>query len=504
MSFLEIILYPFSWLLTITHGILGTYGFALIIFAIVVRAIMFPFSLRGKRSQIGMSMIQDQVQKIQKQYANNRTKANEEVQKLYDKEGVKPTSGCLWSLIPLLILFPLYAVIRQPITYMMHVSSEALVRVAQTLQQVGADVVGTLGLNDISEVTSSVVSSGYNEMKLAALINNDYLAAAQGAANHVAAGEGDGIFVLNFHFAGLDLSQIPQWQFWNYGSFTWAYIGLFLLPILAAVFGLATSFASQRSNRMANPAASQQMSGTMRVMMFISPLISLWIGFSYPAAMCIYWISNNILSSLTEIFSARILKKDYDEARRKKEEQERLEKEAEKKRRQEAAERKYHAMEQAKQNRNGSKKRKKKKPQPQKSQQPGNEASRVDMRRYARGRSYDPDRYGGVTPYMDPSEPIDEDVIEKVHAARAAKEKAERTKEAMRKFTEGLDLEPDEQELVDEELLRQAEQELEENGGDAETDAEDEEAPALESAGKQSGEDPGGEQDKQEGKTDGD
>ncbi len=129
---------------------------------------------------------------------------------------------------------------------------------------------------------------------------------------------------------------------------------------------------------------------------------------------------------------------------------------------QEAAERKHRAMVQAKQN-----KGKKKKKGPVKSpDKPSNEASREGMRRYARGRSYDPDRYGGVTPYQDPGAPIDEDAVEKARQAKEEQELAERTREAMRKFEEGLDLEPEEQELVDAALLQQAEQTLAEQEGE--------------------------------------
>ena len=69
----------------------------------------------------------------------------------------------------------------------------------------------------------------------------------------------------------------------------------------------------------------------------MSPLISLWVGYSMPAAMSIYWVSNNVLSLLQELLAGRILKKDYEAAAAIKAEQERLEKEEEKQRRREAA-----------------------------------------------------------------------------------------------------------------------------------------------------------------------
>ncbi len=453
MDFYQIILTPFSWLLTAFHDFFNSYAVALILFAIVVKAILFPFSLKGKRSTIQQTLIQDKVQKIQKQYANNRTKMNEELQALYAKENVKPMSGCLWNMVPLLVLWPLYSIIRRPLRYMMHLTSEAILAVAQAL-----DAGTALGL---SELTTSTVSSGYNELKLAGLLNADNIETAKSAAESAVAGAGDKLFQINFNFLGLDLSQIPQWKFWSEGSLTWGYIGLLLLPLISAGLALVMSIVSQRTNRM-NSTANNQMTSQMRIMMLISPLLSLWIGFAMPAALCVYWIINNLLSIVQELISGRILKKDYERAAQKRAEQEQREKEEEKRRKQEAAERKHRAMEQAKQN-----KGKKKKKGPVKSpDKPSNEASREGMRRYARGRSYDPDRYGGVTPYQDPGAPIDEDAVEKARQAKEEQELAERTREAMRKFEEGLDLEPEEQELVDAALLQQAEQTLAEQEGE--------------------------------------
>lgn len=405
---MQIIMTPFSWLLTAFYNFFDSYGIALILFAIVVKLILFPFSLKGKRSMIQMNMIQGKVQKIQQQYANNREKMNEEVQKLYAKENVKPMSGCLWSFIPLLILWPLYAIIRRPLFYMMGQTQEAILAIANTLGFTAGD----------AALTAQTVSSGYNELKIAGMITQANLPDVQAAAEGVAAGLGEKVFSVNFNFLGLDLSQIAQWKFWEVGSFSWDYIGLFLLPFISAGLGVAMSLISQKTNSMNNKQENNQVNKQMRTMMLITPLISLWIGFAYPAGLCIYWIINNLLSIAQELVSAKILKKDYARAAAARAEQERLEKEEEKRKKKEAAERRAKAIEEAKNNKG------KKKPavKPEKKKPGTNDAGRIGMRPYARGRCYDPDRYGGVTPYQDPGAPIDEEAVEQ---ALAAKEKVE-------------------------------------------------------------------------------
>lgn len=400
MDFSQIILTPFSWLLTFFHDTFGNYGIALILFAIVVKLILFPFSIKSKRSMIQMNMIQGKVQKIQKQYANNREKMNEEIQKLYAKENVKPMSGCLWSMIPLFILWPLYAIIRRPLYHMMGQSEAAIEAIASALN---------------FTASSGSVTTGYNELYLASKMTGANIEAARAAAEGVSAGLGDKLFLINFNFLGMDLSQIAEWKIWTVSPLTWGAIGLFLLPIISAALSFLMSKVSQKTNNMNNSQANNQMNQQMKTMLIFMPLMSLWIGFAMPAGLCVYWIINSLTSMLQEVIASKMLKKDYERAAALREEQERKEKEEEKRKRREAAERRAKAIEEAKNN-----KGKKKKPaeNPEKKKDRTTDVGRIGMRPYARGRSYDPDRFGGVTVYQDPGAPIDEAAVA---AARAAK-----------------------------------------------------------------------------------
>jgi YidC/Oxa1 family membrane protein insertase len=368
---------------------------------------------------IQMNMLNGKVQQIQKQYANNKEKMNEEVQKLYAKEKVNPMSGCLWSFIPILILWPLYAIIRRPFYYMMGQSVEAIQAIADTLGFVP---------------TSGTVSTGYNELKLAGLVTLDNLDAVKAAADSVTAGLGDKIFHINFNFLGLNLADVPQWKFWEYGSFTWAYIGLLLMPIISAALGFVMTLVSQKTNNMNNSQANAQMNQQTRTMMIVSPLISLWIGYVMPAGLCVYWIINNLLSIVQELVSGKMLKKDYEKAAAAQAEQERLEKEEEKRKKKEAAERRALAAEEAKKNKG------KKKPaeKSEKKKDRTTDAGRIGMRPYARGRAYEEDRYGGVTPYQDPGAPIDEEAVEQALAAKGKlpEEPPEETVEQLPEQTE--------------------------------------------------------------------
>ena len=376
MDFLQVILTPFSWLLKVFCEFFNSYGIALILFTLIVKVILFPLTLKGKKSMIKMNLLSTQLREIQKRCGNDRDRYNREVQEFYAKNKVNPAGGCVWSLIPLFILIPLYAIIRRPFRYMMHLTKNQVSSVASAVNWQG--VVGTeFGIG------------AYDELTLSSLLNADNLGAVQTATGLT------GLFTINFMFFGLDLSQIPSLKFWE-GGISWGSVGLFLMPLISAALSVLSMLVMQRTNQMNrgqdqnNPAAANNKS-----MLVIQPLISLWFGYTLPAGMCVYWIANSLFMMLQEVLAGKILRKDYEAAQRQMEEAARKAKEEEKERRRQAAERKAAAIaagtyKKGKQSQNGPKEK-------------GVDlsASREGIRAYARGRAYDPNRYP-TTPYHDP------------------------------------------------------------------------------------------------------
>lgn len=390
---MDIILRPFAWLLLLFYKMVNNYGIALILFAILVKVILFPLSLKGKKSMIQMNMLSGKMQKLQKQYGKDKERYNEEIQKLYEKEKVNPMGGCLWSMIPLAILIPLYSVIRQPLKYMMNLNPEQISAVANALNwnQVSAEMGWVKNVTDVA--ANAYTTGAYNELYLASMMNGSNLAAAQAAA-----GEGAKVFAMNFGFLGMDLSQIPNWRFWANGL-DWNTIGLFLLVAVSAVTGIIFSKITMSTNNINQQAQNAQANQTSKMMMWMTPLMSIWIGFAMPALLCVYWIANNVLSMLQEVICGKLLKKDYEKAAALRAEQERLEKEEEKAERRRKAEERARRAEEERLNKG----KRKKEEREEDDRIPGSvkEASRVGIRQYARGRAYDPNRYGAPTPYTE-------------------------------------------------------------------------------------------------------
>ena len=126
---------PFAWVLRTFYELTGSYGWALVLFTIVVKLITLPFQMKSKKSMMRMNLFQPKVKEIQTKYANNPTRMNEEMQLLYTQEGVNPMSGCLWSFLPFPILIALYSIIRQPLSRFMMLSKDVVTEIRRSSVQ---------------------------------------------------------------------------------------------------------------------------------------------------------------------------------------------------------------------------------------------------------------------------------------------------------------------------------------------------------------------------------
>lgn len=405
-----IILKPFAWLLLFFYDFFNSYGLALILFAVIIKLILFPVTLKSKKSMIQMNLLSGKMQQLQKQYGKDRERYNVEVQKLYEKEKVNPMGGCVWSLIPMILLIALYYIIRQPMTYFMDLTVSQIQIIAEQLDwQTVAVTNGWVAEKTMAEliqkladgeITSVFQNGAYNQLYLASLINESNLAALQ-----TAVGESK-LFVMDFSFLWLNLANIPTWKFWE-GGITPNSVGLFILPLVSTAASFLSMKVSFATNKVNKNAGNDQVDKTNKMMMWMMPLLSLWIGFTVPAGLSVYWIAQYVVTMIQEVICGRLLKKDYEAARIAAEQREKEEKEAEKLRKEEARLERARRIEEEKNNKSKKKPAQKKKKDDEPEREDVNkDDSREGIRAYARGRAYIPTRFGGVTPYTDPTQQL--------------------------------------------------------------------------------------------------
>ena len=115
-----------GYLLWFLYTIFRNYGVAIILFTLILKVVLFPMSIKQQKSMASQTKMAAKQKELQKKYANNKQKYNEELMKLYEKEGVNPSSGCLVSFLPLPIMLGIYYSVIMPLSNTLHISSEAI------------------------------------------------------------------------------------------------------------------------------------------------------------------------------------------------------------------------------------------------------------------------------------------------------------------------------------------------------------------------------------------
>ena len=220
----DIITIPFGYLMDWLYQLTSNYGAALILFSILVQLVLLPITAKSKKSMMKMSRLTPRIQDIQRRYPDDQQKQSLAMQELYREEGVSMTGGCLWSFVPLLILIPLYAVVRQPIVYMLHQSTDVASQI----------------ISIIKEAQPALFSGNmyYDEMVAASHIP-EYAAAIREAIPAISERVLEGI---NFSFLGINLGPVPMFNIFSpKWQWTWPFIGAFLIPLLSCGTQVATS-----------------------------------------------------------------------------------------------------------------------------------------------------------------------------------------------------------------------------------------------------------------------
>ena len=210
--------------------------------------------------------------------------------------------GCLWSFLPLLILFPLYAVVRQPITYMLHETVEISAQIVAVIKEA---VPAAFGKNEF-----------YHEMIAASRIPQ-FTEELKGIVANTRTLEG-----LNFNFLGINLGMQPNWKIWTWETFDWSTIGLFLLPIASTGVQFLSMFITQKQNNSVvtdekgpqdeEMAKKSQANQSTKTMLYMMPLMTLWIGFTVPGALSIYWLIQGVVSTVQDMILTQHFRKVYD------------------------------------------------------------------------------------------------------------------------------------------------------------------------------------------------
>ncbi len=273
----KIIAWPFAFLMRIFNQITGSYAVALLLFALVVKVVMLPLSIKQQKTQIRTAKLRPKLAAIEKKYAGRTDrktleKKQQEIMELQQREGVSPLGGCLPLLIQLPIIIILYGVVQNPLTHICQFSEEVI----KELTKIAAVTKG----GEI-EVLHAIQANG---AKFAGVAGFDL----------------SKISALNFHLFGLDLTDTP-----TFSPISW----LVVIPILNFVLSFLSMKISRKlmgNNMMAQAAAPEARTSNI-IMDLMMPLMSLWFSLMLPAALGVYWIYQTVLGVIQQFILSKVM-----------------------------------------------------------------------------------------------------------------------------------------------------------------------------------------------------
>lgn len=271
----------FGYLLNALYNVFNNYGVAIIIFSVILRIILIPITIKQQKSMKKSAELQEEMKEIQRKYKNNPEKLNQETIDLYKREKLSPFAGCFSSIIQLVIILSVFWLVSQPLTYMKKIDINIINDYKTQLQQEGNQ-------------------STYSEI---AIINRF--------------GSEDERVRLNMDFLGLDLSKVPSSNMSD-----WTVYIIPLLYVISSVFSirLTNNFNKKKKEDkkaitdgkdlkvIEEPNELEAMESMNKNMMYMLPLMSVFIAFIAPLGLALYWFISNVLMIIEKIIIEFITK----------------------------------------------------------------------------------------------------------------------------------------------------------------------------------------------------
>ncbi len=280
MNFFYILSGPLGYVMEWIYKLIPSYGWDIILFTLLINIVKIPLQLSQQKSMAKMSAFQPMMQEIQTKYKDKPEKQQEEMLKLQQDYGYNPTAGCVPMLLNFLVMFGVIGVVYNPLQRIFHISAAALTNAGEALTAAG---VNFTAITRDTTIISQLVAGGNAE--LLKCFTAEQIATITEFSQHMT-------------FLGIDLTRVPK-------------IGLSLdivLPLLSVITMLLSTHISMK-------ASGQQMQGSMKLTMYMMPLMYLFFCFTYPQAFSLYYVISNIVMTV----QTQVMRKMYDPEKMRKE-----------------------------------------------------------------------------------------------------------------------------------------------------------------------------------------
>ena len=259
---------PLGYIMYFCYSVTGSYGWAIILFTLLSKAILFPISLSVQKNSVKMAKMKPQLDEITTRYAGDKDKIAEEQMALYKKEKYSPAKGCIPTLLQLPLILGLLDVIYNPFQHLLHLGSETIAALtAGALQIFGVDTLGSGAQLQIANAVRQMPAAF--EGLRHSIEDFDAAISAIGA--------------IDFNFFGIDLSAVPSLRSFSI---------LLLIPLLSALSTLIMCVSQNYMNVLQKEQGALNKWG---ITIFLTAF-STYFAFVVPAGVGLYWVAGNLLS----------------------------------------------------------------------------------------------------------------------------------------------------------------------------------------------------------------
>ena len=276
MNPLYILGVPLGYVMEWIYKLIPNYGWDIILFTLLINIVKTPLQLNQQKNTVRMSAFQPMIADIQKKYKDKPEKQNEEIMKLQQDFGYNPMSGCAPMLINVLVMFGVIEVVYRPLQRIFHIGADALTAAGEALTAMG------ISFTTVTRDTNIIAQVIAGESTVSSCFTPDQVATITEFGQHM-------------DFFGIDLTRVPQY------SLAAENLPLLILPVLAIVTMFLSTHISMK-------ASGQEMQGSMKLTMYMMPLMYVFFCFTVPSAFSLYYVVSNILMTVQSL----VMKKIYD------------------------------------------------------------------------------------------------------------------------------------------------------------------------------------------------
>lgn len=290
----------FGYLLNFLYNIIGNYGWAIIVFCIVIKLLMLPLAVKQQKTLKKNQKLQAKMKEIQFKYKNDPERLNQATMQLYQEEKINPFSGCLSGILQIVLLISIFYLVKSPLTFMKKIDSATIEKYSTIMKEEELTQGSQYPEIEIIKQVPEIRKSQNEKIKEEELVKIE----------------------TNMEFLGLDLSQIP-----SENKSDWKVFIIPVLYVLVSFISMKTSLGTSGGNKKEkqnllnedNSKAPESdntgdmqdvMAQTNKNMSLIFPIMYLSIAIIAPLGLALYWLVNSILMMGERLILNKLIKDD--------------------------------------------------------------------------------------------------------------------------------------------------------------------------------------------------